>query len=151
MALPALAIAAGVMGFGDGSCPSKSDNYVAKTFASICVQTIPFIGGAIDTWIPKVPDQQGALDDLNSNISANTSAWRDEITKFTITNAVDLNNLITTILGTPGEYNGYADIVSQYYLEPVKEQSNINKINIFFLTIMMSILVYYLVSIKKNV
>jgi hypothetical protein len=134
-----------------GSCPASKGDYVAKGFFSTLLQTIPVIGPAVDGVVPGPPTQQSKLDDLHSNLTAQVSAWQKEITQFTIKNAEELNDLVTTILGDPDNGQlGYADIVAEYYVEPVKEQTTVNTINIVFLSIMISMIIWYILLNKKS-
>jgi hypothetical protein len=137
--------------YSDGGCPPRKDDYAHKVFFSVLLQSIPVIGPAIDGYVPGPKNQQGKLDELHSNLASQVTAWQKEITTLTIQNTQDINDLITTILGDPDNgAPGYADVVSQYYVEPVKEQTTINTINIAFLAIMMSLLVWYLLINKKS-
>jgi hypothetical protein len=139
------------MGFLAGDCPPSKGDYVAKGFLSVLVQTFPFVGSAVDGYIPEPPNQQNHLNDLHSNLTANVDAWQKEITALTIENTTEINNLISTILGDPDNgVPGYADVVAMYYLEPVREQSTINSVNITFLAIMLSMVIWYILLTKKN-
>ena len=136
---------------GDASCPPNKDDYYGKGALSIFIQSIPFIGGAIDGYVPGPKNNQNTLDTLHSNLTAQVNDWQKEITDLVKGDVQDLNNLITTILGNPDNgVPGYADVVSQYYLEPVKEQGVINNINLIFLGIIISFILMYLLANKKS-
>jgi len=139
------------MSFYSGECPATQSDYVAKGFFSVLLQSIPFIGSSVDSLVPGPPTAQNKLSDLQNNVQAQVDAWQKEITETTLKNVQELNDLITTILGDPD--NGvpdYASAISMYYLEPVKEQDIINTCNIAFLGVMLSLVVWYLLSIKKS-
>ena len=135
----------------EAACPPNQSDYYGKGAFSVFVQSIPFIGGAIDGYVPSPKTKQDELNQLQANLNTMVSDWQSEITKLTIDNVQDLNNLVSTILGDPDNgVDGYADAVSKFYLEPVREQSIINELNIAFLSILMSIVLMYLLSNKKS-
>ena len=134
-----------------GLCPPNKADYVGKGFFSVILQTFPVLGPAIDGYVPGPKNQQDKLDELHSNLASQVTEWQKDITTLTIKNTQDINDLITTILGDPDNgAPGYADVVSQYYLEPVQEQTTINTVNITFLAITLSLVIWYLLVNKKS-
>jgi len=138
--------------YSDGGCPPNPSDYTSKGVFSVFIQTIiPFAGPAVDGYVPGPKNQQDKLDELHSNLASQVTAWQKEITTLTIQNTQDINDLITTILGDPDNgAPGYADVVSQYYVEPVKEQTTINTINIAFIGIVLFLVFLYLLVNKKS-
>ena len=138
-----------LIGYTDPSCPPNDNNYETVSTWSIIVSSIPVIGPAISGYIPQPPNFQGKLDTAQANLLASTQAWRSDITSLVIKDNTDINNLITTIIGT-GNKDDYATITAEYILQPVAEQVTINTINIGFLALMISLVIIYILSNKKS-
>ena len=151
MALPLIGILGEAFLRGNGGCPPNKGDYVRKGFFSILTQSFPVIGPAFDGYMKEPANQQAKLDALHSNLASQVTEWQKDITDLVIKDNQDINDLIKTILGDPDNgAPGYADVVSQYYLEPVQEQTTINTVNIAFLAITLSLVIWYLLINKKS-
>ena len=133
------------------SCPPNKTLYLRHGILSTFVQSIPFIGPAIDsTSIPHPPNKEDDLVKAQANLTASVNNWQSAITTEVVKIDQDLNNLIKTIIGT-GNNDDYAYITSQYVLQPTAEKVTINTINITFLGILLSLVLFYLLMNKKVV
>ena len=100
-------------------------------------------------FLPKPPNHEKELSDVQATLQANTLAWETLITSEVIKIDTELNSLVKTIVGT-GDGDDYATITAEYVLQPVAEKTTINTINIIFLGIMVSLVLVYIFKNKKS-
>jgi hypothetical protein len=133
------------------TCPATIDNHMIHAGLSVIMNVIPFLGPALDGLANKPPpNMQPALDSATANLTALTMNWQNNITQEVVKIDVDLNNLMKTINGDGSDGSDYASITSKYALMHVTENVTMLDINVFFLGLVVSLLVWYLLRNKTS-
>jgi hypothetical protein len=79
-----------------------------------------------------------------------TSNWQQNITKEVYKIDVNLNNLLQTIMGDGSDGTDYAAVTAAYVGQKTKEDLMLLEVNVFFLGIVISMIVWYLIQNKTS-
>jgi hypothetical protein len=138
-------------GYSAASCPAGYSNYERHTFLSILCNIVPFVGPAIDgAFVPTPPNMQPVLDQYTANLNVLTSNWQQNITKEVYKLDVNLNNLLQTIMGDGSDGTDYAAVTAAYVGQKTKEDVMLLEVNVFFLGIVISMIIWYLIQNKTS-
>lgn len=137
--------------YSAASCPPDRFNYNRHAAFSVLCNVIPFLGPAIDgAAVPSPPNMQPVLDQYTANLNVLTSNWQQNITKEVYKLDVNLNNLLQTIMGDGSDGSDYASVTAEYVGQKTKEDVMLLEINVFFLSIVISMIIWYLIQNKTS-
>ena len=134
------------------NCPPNKADYVSNTIINVLMQSIPLIGPSLTTYYPKpVQNNKDLLNTQLSTLNNSISDWRSLMTKVTYDNTQDINGITNLLVGngTPG--SGYTETIVNYLTENLREQEIIDQVNIIGFGILLTIVIIYILSIKKYI
>ena len=116
----------------------------------------PFTGslvGKIETLAYQKKFKMPNIGDLQTKVQAATENFRDGIAKLGLSNSENVLNLIKTLTGLTDDdvYSGDIDptkgligSIASAIVEPVKEMSLLNNINLLYAVIMLGLVIFYI-------
>jgi len=129
------------------SCTIAPDSAYSERQSELnLLSFIPFIGPSLSPLIPSVPNHSEDLKKVQAQLKTATENWQNAITNATATNAQQIRDMLELFTGG----DGYVTLVAKLVNEPTEERSIINAVNIIFLSIIVSIIIYYII-ISKHV
>jgi hypothetical protein len=93
---------------------------------------------------------QPQLDAATANLNKLTMNWQTNITQEVIKTDVDLNNLMRIITGDGTDGSDYASINTKYAEMGLTENVTMLDINVFFLGLIVTIIIWYLIQNKTG-
>ena len=131
------------------ACNPNFSDYQQRQAGVGLLSCIPFIGQSFAGFIPPVPNHQGDLIKAQNLLQTETTEWQTDITGVVDQNTQNIQELIDLLLGpqtNPG--TGYIQVAIDYSNEPIRERSILNTVNITFIGLLLSIVIYYIVTNK---
>jgi len=130
-----------------GDCTPVKSKYTTRNIVTGVISLFPFIGPSFTGFYPPVSNQQSRLADLQNQLQGKQATWDGLATDAIGTNAQNIEALSKLVFGDPPG-TGYVDTAIAFALEPDTERIVTISVNLFFLTILVSIIIY--VISKKN-
>ena len=114
-----------------------------RIWGSWAANIVPFLNGTIQSAIPD-PNQENIneINQLNNQLGQLKDQWEDAITQLAVKNTQLIDTLTKTLFGGASDgSDGYIDVTAAYILEPTRQRSIINVVNIVFIFIIISMIV----------
>ena len=133
-----------------GDCTINPGDYTTNSFKKLGWNAIPFIGPSIASIVVSdVPNHAADLKKAQDALGTATTSFQTAIAGLTETNTKNAFDLVT-VLGGNDSSDGYVNAVASYIIEPIDERSKINQVNIFFLGVMISLVIFYILYNKNG-
>lgn len=124
------------------SCPPNKSDYYRHQTLNLLMSFIPFVGPPASAYLPKVKDVSDKLGKTQGELSTKVASWRTEVSQQAYDNSKNLKDTFDLLHGND-ENPGYVQLVAELASESAEERSQINRLDIVFISIILMFVILY--------